>query len=201
MGHYLSHTKKLLIINDAKMVRDFSTKQSQQFRIRNSLLTYDSSNIVKSLFLMEANEDWKRIRSIISPAFTSGKLKQMISPIEKIATNFVTHLRPMAKSGELFDLKRFISGFSMDVIAKCGYGIELDSLSVPNHPIVVNARKILNIDASLGRICRVMFPSIASKMGINFFNAEAVGYFDKLTFDIVERRRQNTGKRKCKESV
>ena len=48
---------------------------------------------------MEGNEDWKRIRSIITPVFTSGKLKAMMSHISDISDNFVENLQIYAKTG------------------------------------------------------------------------------------------------------
>ena len=179
---------KILILNDAKLARDLSIKEFDKFAIRNNTFFQGTTNITRSLFFMEANEDWKRIRSIVTPAFTSGKLRRMISPIERIAHNFVEHIRPHAKSGDVFDIKKYIGGFAMDVIACCAYGIELDSVRTPNHPVVVNAKKILNVDASIRQITCFMFPSVAKFFKLEVFDYDAVKFFDKLTFDIVEKR-------------
>ena len=80
----------------------------------------------------------------------------------------------------------------MDVISCCGYGIELDSISQPNHPVVVNAKKILNVDISFNQIMCFMFPRIAQLLKLEVFDKKAVNYFDKLTFEIVEKRLKQT---------
>ncbi|XP_017462254.1 PREDICTED: cytochrome P450 3A8-like, partial [Rhagoletis zephyria] len=188
---------KILIVNDAKIVRELSTKAMHKFPIRNSQLDQGTTNIRKSLFFMQANEDWKRIRSIVTPAFTSGKLKRMMSPIERIAENFIEHLHQEADTGKTFDLKKYINGFAMDVIACCGYGVEIDSVRDPNHPVVVNATKILNVDVTITQIICFLFPKVAKWFKLDIFDKDAVNYFDKLTFEIVEKRlKEADGKQK-----
>ena len=39
-----------------------------------------------------------------------------------------------ADTGEEFDIRRLLDGFTMDVISKCAYGIEVDSINQPDHP-------------------------------------------------------------------
>ena len=48
--------------------------------------------------------------------------------------------------GLVYDLFGFsvMGGFTMDVIASAGYGLELDSQNDPNNPFVINARKIID---------------------------------------------------------
>ena len=79
----------------------------------------------------------------------------------------------------------------MDVIACCGYGIELDSINTPNHPVVVNAKQILNVDASFSMIVSAMFPAVGRLLGLEPFNQKAVQFFDDLTFQIVQQRMAN----------
>ena len=90
--------KRTLITNDAKIAKEISIKEFHKFPLRYSF-HIGSSNLNKSLFFMQANEDWKRVRSIVTPAFTSGKLKGMLHPIEKLVENFIHHLEQFSENG------------------------------------------------------------------------------------------------------
>lgn len=84
----------------------------------------------------------------------------------------------------------------MDVIASCAYGINVDSVSQPDHPIVSNAKKILNVDASLSFMVCVMLPSLAKFLNLHAFNKKSVDYFDNLTFEIIEKRIRSSQKQR-----
>ena len=86
----------------------------------------------------------------------------------------------------------------MDVIASCGYGINIDSVSQPDHPVVVNAKKILNVDANLSYLVSYIFPTIGRLLGLEPFDAKAVKYFDDLTMQIVDKRMKEMTKRKSR---
>jgi cytochrome P450 len=75
------------------MVKDF-----HNFPNRKNV-SLGSSKIKFSIFFLPGNEDWKRIRSIVSPTFTSGKLRQMISSISDISDKFVVNLDKIAEKG------------------------------------------------------------------------------------------------------
>ena len=146
---------------------------------------------------MDADEHWKRVRNIVSPAFTNGKLKCMQATMERIAQRFVSQLRPYAKEGALFDLKPTLGGLAMDLLTCCCFGVEIDSINQPDHPTVVNAKKVLTVNNSLTSFFLFFTPYYAGKLfGIGVFDKKAVKFFDQLTFDIIEKRIQNCGRSK-----
>ena len=87
-------------------------------------------------------------------------------------------------------MRKYVGAFAMDVIAACAYGINIDSINNPDHPIVTNAKKILGIDANLNIILSVMAPSLARFFKLESFDINATNYFDKLTNDIVNERKK-----------
>jgi len=93
-------------------------------------------------------------------------------------------------SGETFDMRKYIGAFAMDVISACAYGINIDSIDNPNHPIVVNAKKILNVDADLTMFISVFAPPLAEFLKLETFDLKAVNYFDALTNKIAEERKK-----------
>ncbi|XP_075681360.1 cytochrome P450 3A8-like [Dermatophagoides pteronyssinus] len=185
--------QRALIFNDPKMVRELSIKELHKFPIRFGGYMGKTS-MIHSLFMMPANDDWKRIRTIVSPAFTSGKLKAMITPINTILNNFVRNLERHAESGEMFDAKIYTSALTMDVIASCAYGIEVDSISESNHPLVKHAQRILSLDVSLNQAICFVFPFLGKFLNLDPFDRESAKYFDDLTFKIIEERLKTKNK-------
>ena len=43
---------------------------------------------------------------------------------------------------------RFTDAFTLDVIARVGFGVEMDSQRDPNNPFLINGRKIVDFSVS-----------------------------------------------------
>ena len=78
----------------------------------------------------------------------------------------------------------------MDVISACAYGIDIDSVNNPEHPVVVNAKKMFGLNANLSIILSIIAPGIAKLLRLNFFDTGATDYFDRLTNQIVTERKK-----------
>jgi len=91
--------RKNLIVNEPDLIRDIMVKDFHIFPDHKHFHT-GSSKINLSLFFLPGNDDWKRIRSIVSPTFTSGKLKSMMTNISDISDKFVINLENFAKKGK-----------------------------------------------------------------------------------------------------
>ena len=79
----------------------------------------------------------------------------------------------------------------MDVLTACAYGIELDSINNPNHPVVTNVKKILGVDANISQLLSVLAPPIAKALKLEFLDLEATDYFDSLTELLIKERKLN----------
>ncbi len=88
-------------------------------------------------------------------------------------------------------MRKYIGAFAMDVISACAYGIKVDSINNPNHPIVLNAQKILNVDASLSAFLSAFAAPIAKFFKLELFDINATNYFDVLTNKLVEERKKS----------
>uniref|UniRef100_A0A8C6J2W9 Uncharacterized protein n=1 Tax=Melopsittacus undulatus TaxID=13146 RepID=A0A8C6J2W9_MELUD len=64
---------------------------------------------------MAEDEKWKRIRTVLSPALTSGKLKEV----------------------------NIFEAYSMDVVVSTSFSVNIDSMSNPSDPFVTNMKKFL----------------------------------------------------------
>ena len=69
---------------------------------------------------------------MVSPVFTSGKLKMMVPHIEKCADNLDEVFAAAAESGEILEAKDVFGKFTLDAIATSGFGIESNSFKDPD---------------------------------------------------------------------
>eukprot|EP00071_Canis_lupus_P041832 XP_022275389.1 cytochrome P450 3A12-like isoform X4 [Canis lupus familiaris] len=101
---------------------------------------------MKSAITVSEDEEWKRIRTLLSPTFTSGKLKEMFPIIGQYGDMLVRNLRKEAEKGKAISLKDIFGAYSMDVITSTSFGVNIDSLNNPQDPFVENAKKLLKFD-------------------------------------------------------
>ncbi|CAG2171470.1 unnamed protein product [Oppiella nova] len=178
-----------MVINEPDLLRDIIVKDFNIFPDHRKF-HMGSSKLGQSLFFMAGDTDWKRVRTILSPAFSSGKLRAMLSHIESIGDRFVHTLAPFAKSGETIDIRKYVGAFAMDVISACAYGINISSIDNHNHPMVMNVKRILATDIRIGLMLSIITPGLARLLRAEPFDPKALQYFDELTEQILTERKK-----------
>ncbi|XP_075831507.1 cytochrome P450 3A6-like [Microtus pennsylvanicus] len=99
---------------------------------------------MKSSLTRCQNEEWKRIRTLLSPTFSSGKLKEMFPIIQHYGDALVKHIGQKAEEGRPVNMKEIFGAYSMDVITSTSFGVEVDSINNPQDPFVRNTKKLLS---------------------------------------------------------
>jgi cytochrome P450 family 6 len=67
---------------------------------------------------MARGEVWRSLRKILTPTFTSGKLKSMLEPIEETVDNLIKHLVTLADQNTSINVKPIYQTFSLETIGK-----------------------------------------------------------------------------------
>ncbi|KAI5617742.1 cytochrome P450, family 3, subfamily A, polypeptide 65, partial [Silurus asotus] len=144
----------------------------RNFRLNGPL--YDAVSIVE-------DEDWRRIRGVLSPSFTSGRLKEMFGIMKSHSHSLVENLKKTSERGESADIKEFFGAYSMDVVTSTAFSVDIDSLNNPKDPFVSNIKKMLKFDLFNPLFLLVaLFPIIApllEKMNFAFFPTAVTDFF------------------------
>ncbi|KAB1263438.1 Cytochrome P450 3A8, partial [Camelus dromedarius] len=102
--------------------------------------------VMKNAITLAEDEQWKRTRILLSPSFTSGKLKEMFPIIGQYGDVLLRNLRREAEKGKPVTMKDIFGPYSMDVITSTSFGVNVDSLNNPQDPFVKNGKKLLRFD-------------------------------------------------------
>ena len=155
------------------------------------------------------------MRTIVSPVFTSGKLKLMVPHVDKCGDNMEELLRTASMTGEVLEAKEMYGKFTLDSIATSGFGIESNSYKDPDNIFRINARKLVRwglviIDdginfkntfssprdpkyASSSDILKFLVimvtPKLAKLLGIYMFDKSLCYFFINIVRKTMENRR------------
>ncbi|XP_056618435.1 cytochrome P450 3A30 [Triplophysa dalaica] len=144
----------------------------RNFRLNGPL--YDAVSIVE-------DDDWRRIRSVLSPSFTSGRLKEMFDIMKTNSNTLYQNLGKSANRGEAVDIKDLFGGYSMDVVTSTAFSVDIDSINNPKDPFVTNIKKMLKFDfLNPLFLFAALFPFMApvlEKMDLAFFPTSVTDFF------------------------
>ena len=81
----------------------------------------------KNLFALSGNK-WREMRTTLSPAFTSSKMKYMFTLISQSGQQFVNYFVQKDENLITVEIKDTFTRFASDVIANTAFGVQCDSL-------------------------------------------------------------------------
>lgn len=161
-GYYLGR-RPVVIIADPDMLRQLMVKDFSSFP--NRMAFRFATKPMTDCLLMLRNEQWKRVRSILTPSFSSAKLKEMVPFINIAIDALMKNLNGHAESAQAFDIHKCFGYFTMDVIASVAFATQVDSQNNPDDPFVHHAQMFFNFSFFRPILLFFMaFPFLAAPM-------------------------------------
>uniref|UniRef100_A0A667YU63 unspecific monooxygenase n=1 Tax=Myripristis murdjan TaxID=586833 RepID=A0A667YU63_9TELE len=168
----------MLVVSDPEMIKAVLVKECYSVFTNRRDNMDDLAGPFADGITAAKDERWKRIRSTISPCFTSGRLKQVFSFVEQYANRLVGSLEQRNLS-ESVDVKTFLAPYSLDVVTSASFSVDTDSINHPDDPIVVHIKRVLKF--KLWPIFFLLIFPFASKLfkllGISMMDMTSVNFF------------------------
>lgn len=106
-GLYMLHVPQL-IINDPELIRHIMVKDFNTFQDRGLYFNKETDPLSAHLFFLPGDE-WKHLRTKLSPTFTSGKIKQLFPLVEKVGGELVKELNNCVDKSNIVEIKDILS--------------------------------------------------------------------------------------------
>nr|XP_048289398.1 cytochrome P450 3A11-like isoform X2 [Myodes glareolus]XP_048289400.1 cytochrome P450 3A11-like isoform X2 [Myodes glareolus] len=179
----------VLAITDTEMMKNILVKEC--YSVFTNRRKFGPVGIISKSINLSKDEEWKRIRALLSPAFTPGKLKEMFLIIEEYGDILVKYLRKEAEKGKPLNMKEVFGAYSMDVITSATFGVNVDSLNNPKDPFVEKNKNLIRFDFFKPLLMSVaLFPvliPIYERLNISVFSKDSIAFFKNF----VERMKEN----------
>ncbi|GAB6022640.1 hypothetical protein CHUAL_006735 [Chamberlinius hualienensis] len=155
------------------------------------------SRLTKPFLTNLTGDEWRSARSVISPIFTSVKLRQILCLIEESAmkmTKMYHFFDDIKKYDGVVNIKERVSVFTMDVIASCCFGTNINTKD-PNNPFLQHAKLLFNRDFGLPGFFIIVAPRLIELFEYSIFPAKCLSYFEKVAKNVIDHRRSEKTKR------
>ncbi|XP_019368524.1 PREDICTED: cytochrome P450 3A21-like [Gavialis gangeticus] len=156
--------------------------------------SFGPTGILESAISLAEDENWKRIRTVLSPTFTSGKLKEMFPIMKHYGDILVRNVQKQVEKNDIISVKEVFGAYSMDVVTSTSFGVNTDSMNNPKDPFVKEAKKLVKFDFfSPFFVLLYAFPflnPVMKKLGVNIFPKDALEFFMQSVTKIKEARKE-----------
>lgn len=141
-GMYLV-TNPALIVTDLELVKDVLVRQFESFYERNFYVNEQADPLWKNLFTA-GGQEWKDLRTKLTPTFTSGRIKMMFPIVAEAADRMVGYLKQANLSKDSLEMKEVFAEFTTEVIANVAFGLDIKCLGHPENEFRKVTKSIFN---------------------------------------------------------
>jgi len=132
-------------------------------------------SIVSKMLSSLHGEDWKRVRSIVSPTFSTGKIKRVMSIFKDCSKTLLQNFKVAIQKGDQVEVQRVYGAFTMDVIASSAFSTKIDSHNDPNNEFVKAAKSIFVQESGIRFLIFLTMPLFVTKFLSTIFDPQNSG--------------------------
>lgn len=157
LGYYLG-SKPILLVSDSDFWKMIQIKDFENFMDRDLFISDGGipDKIGRNSLSFVNGTHWKNMRSILSPAFSTNKLKQNVPIIEDAVKVFLNFIHEKANNNEEFDIFPMFHVLTMDITGRTAFGIRTNIQKNP-HDIFVKNIKYLSEDTVSSKTVWLIF--------------------------------------------
>lgn len=189
-------TKPILILINPNLIKDVLTKDFQHFNDHGLYYNEQDDPLSAHLFTF-SGEKWRKLRTKLTPTFTSGKMKLMFQTLIECSNQLIKTVKELIIKEKSIDVKEILACFTTDVIGTCAFGLEFNSFKDPEAEFRKYGRKLFVASRyrTLKRIFLLLFPNFGKLFHMKSVPEDVTKFFINAVRETVEYREINNYKR------
>lgn len=185
---FYAMTLPVFLLRDPELIKTILIRDFESFRDRRPFADVNDPLANKSMFSLQGKK-WRDVRTLLSPAFTAGKMKFMFSLMSECATNFATFVSSLPEDQNELEMKEAFTKYANDVIATCAFGIKMDTMRDPTNKFYMHGRngtRFLEF-----RTIMLIFLgtfSIGRILNLRLIDEQVTSYFTNIVKTVIKER-------------
>lgn len=183
------------VICDVELYRKIFITNFDHFVNRRLTVDIEIDPVGGRLIGVVRNDDWRRLRSITSPAFTANKMKFILMLVNDTMKRITNDLETKINKRQKFEFLAidFYTRCTTDLIANTTFGLDVNSIDEENHEFYLMGKKLTDFTKPFFWRATLLtaLPRVAKVFDVALFDKEATKYFKGIIKDVIEMRKKN----------
>ncbi|XP_025263909.1 cytochrome P450 9e2-like [Camponotus floridanus] len=179
-------TMPIFLLRDPEIIKSVFVKNFEAFPDRLGFSDLNEPLLVNNLFSLHGQK-WRDVRTLLSPSFTSSKMKMMFALMSECAMDFANFLSTIPVEKSDMDMKDAFTKYTTDVIATCAYGIKINSMKDPTNKFYVYGKEATNIFGFKFLFLRT-FPTLGRIFNVKLINNHVSDFFKDIIRNTIATR-------------
>nr|ULR85594.1 cytochrome P450 [Spodoptera frugiperda] len=190
VGRY-EFTNPRIMLRDLDLVKRITVKDFEVFLDHRE---FGGDTFFGRTLILLKGQEWKDMRSTLSPAFTSSKIRLMVPFMEEVGDQMILSLKKKienSKDGYIdIECKDLTTRYANDVIATCAFGLKVDSHNDKNNSFYALGKETstFNFPQIIKSFMLANVPEIAKLLKLDFLSESSKKAFKSLVLDTMENR-------------
>jgi cytochrome P450 family 9 len=200
-GGIMEFRRPIVYVIDLDLVKQILVKDFDHFVDRRKF-ELGNEPILRNMLTILEGQEWKDVRAVMSPTFTTGKIKRMFKHFNECGKSLHEYVKAKPElsegSGEYkIIVQDVVSRFAVDVIGSTAFGMQTCALKDPDSIFYKMAR--LSSDITFSKITKGFFslfaPKLASLLRFSIVEPVSVGFFTAILTTALKEREISNEKR------
>nr|QZM07467.1 cytochrome P450 monooxygenase CYP345F10 [Lasioderma serricorne] len=181
--------KPYLVLRSPDIIKKVLIKDFRHFTNRNFGGDVKADPLAaNSLFIMK-NPDWKSLRIMLTPTFTSGKMKLMLPIMNEYGKKLEKYAEKV--EGQTVEIKDICTRYTTDLIASCAFGIEANSFQDDFSGFRMVSKRLFTFSFFRGiKLFSYFFaPKLVALCKLSFIDSLSAGFVRKVFSETICSRK------------
>ncbi|KAM7306970.1 cytochrome P450 3A4-like [Ixodes scapularis] len=130
-----------MVVADLDLIHRCFVKESATFQDRPQYVI-DVEPFTSCLLFLRG-EEWKKVRNVLNPSFTTGKVKLCSAIVSRCTDELVRVLKTHHEQSEPVDLLQVAQGYSLDAITKIAMAWKVNCQQKTDDPLLIGVKRLL----------------------------------------------------------
>lgn len=191
----------IVLVKDMEVLKKILIKDFDHFVDRRAFGSSRAQPIINKMLANLKGDEWKGVRSSISPTFTTGKIRRMMECFNKVGNDWMDYLNNDIKKSDrdhkVIKVASETTHYTVDVIAATVFGLNAGTIENPDSKFSKMCKQLsttsLKVLIKFG--ISINFPKLADFIRLKIFDSESLEYFEAILAQGIKTRMDGTEKR------